>query len=174
MIMQRETTLGHNGVFTGNFEEELPTCGEDGYNTKHFVCNDCKASYEETTVIPATGKHSDLNGDGDHRCDECGKSNLTTHVRGEAKEEKRKEATAETDGSYNIVYYCNECNSKLSETKVIIPAGTPAKQSTLGASVVGDGSVIAICSIAFVAIASAVIVYFVRKKKEKTDDENNV
>lgn len=175
LIMERETTKGHNGHATGEVEEKLPTCGDEGYYTKHFICSDCNATYEETTITPATGKHSDADGDGNHKCDVCGKKNLTTHTRGEAKEENRKEATADTDGSYSIVYYCTECNSKLSESKVIIPAGTPAKGSDLGASVFSTGSIIAICSFAMIAIVTATVVYFVKKKKEEIlNDEENV
>lgn len=175
LIMQRETIKGHNAVYTGNFEEVSPTCGEEGSYTKHFTCKDCNAAYEETTVIPATGNHSDLDGDGNHKCDVCGKKDLTPHIRGEAKEENRKEATADTDGSYSIVYYCTECNSRLSDTKVIIPAGTPAKGSDLGASVFSTGSIIAICSFAAIAIVAATAMYFIRKKKrEILNDEDNV
>ena len=164
MHMQRETTAGHNGEDTGEFKEKLPTCGADGYYTKYLLCKDCKVTYEETTVKPATGDHSDSEGDGDHKCDECGKKNLTSHVRTDAKTEKYKEATKDTDGSYSIVYYCVECSRKLSETKVTIPAGTPAPQPIFGASVLGDGSVIAICLFAAVAILAATIICIVRKK----------
>ena len=166
LIMQRETAEGHNGEYTGSFDEKLPTCGDEGYYTKHMICKDCNAAYDETTITHATGNHSDSDGDGDHKCDVCGKKNLTTHVRGEAKEENRKEATEEIDGSYSIVYYCTECNSKLSETKIIIPAGTPAKQSSLlGASVLGNGSVLAICSCAVLSLTVGVTVYFKKKKQ---------
>lgn len=173
LIMQRETTAGHNGVDTGKFKEKLPTCGADGYYTKYLLCKDCNLTYEETTVSPATGKHSDAEGDKNHKCDECGKKNLTTHVRGEAKIENRVEATEDTDGSYNVVYYCVECNSKLSSSKVIIPAGTPAPTTVLGASVFGTGSVIAICSIAAIALAAAVIIYFMKKKQGDIQNEKN-
>ena len=174
LIINRETTAGHNGEETGEFKEVPPTCGEEGSYTKHLTCKDCAATYEEITIIPATGKHSDADGDGDHKCDVCGKKNLTTHIRGEAKEENRKEATADTDGSYSIAYYCTECNSKLSESKVIIPAGTLAKGSDLGASVFSTGSIIAICSFAALAIVTATIVYFLKRKKETINDEDNV
>lgn len=165
LIMNRETTTGHNGEETGEFKEVHPTCGADGSYTKYLLCKDCGITYEETTIIPATGDHTDANGDGDHKCDGCDKKNLTTHIRGEAKEENRKEATEDTDGSYSIVYYCTECNIKLSESKVIIPAGTDS--TVLGASILGTGSIIAISSLAVIAIAAAVIVYF---KKKKTGD----
>jgi hypothetical protein len=165
LIMQRETAEGHNGEYTGSFDEKLPTCGDEGYYTKHMICKDCNAAYDETTIIPATGNHSDSDGDGDHKCDVCGKKNLTTHVRGEAKEENRKEATEDTDGYYSIVYYCTECNSKLSSTKVTIPAGTPAKANVLGASVVGNGCVVAVSTFATIALIAAVAFYFTKKKQ---------
>jgi hypothetical protein len=164
--MQRETTEGHNGEYTGEFKEKLPTCGADGYYTKYMLCKDCGATYEKTTVKPATGDHVDAEGDGNHKCDGCGKKSLTNHVRGEAKTEKYKAATEDTDGSYNIVYYCVECNTKLSTTKVTIPAGTSAPEPFFGASVVGDGSVIAICTLAAIAILAATIIYIVKKKED--------
>ena len=173
LIMNRETTAGHNGEETGEFKEVLPTCGADGSYTKHLICKDCGITYEETTIIHATGDHSDADGDGDHKCDVCGEKNLTPHVRGEATEENRKEATADTDGSYSVVYYCTECNGKLSETKVTIPAGTPAKQPPLGASIISDGSVIAVCSMIAISIVAILTVYFINTKKKKQGDLNN-
>jgi hypothetical protein len=163
MHMQRETAEGHNGEDTGEFKEKLPTCGDEGYYTKYMLCNDCGITYEETAILPATGDHVDLEGDGNHNCDVCDKKNLTTHTRGDAKEENRKEATEDTDGSYSIVYYCTECNSKLSESKVIIPAG--AESTVLGASMLGTGSTIAIISLSVFAIIVGVIIYFKKKKK---------
>lgn len=163
LIMNRETKAGHNGDYTGEFKEKLPTCGDEGYYTKYMLCNDCGITYEETTILPATGDHVDLEGDGNHNCDVCDKKNFTTHTRGDAKEENRKEATEDTDGSYSIVYYCTECNSKLSESKVIIPAG--AESTVLGASMLGTGSTIAIISLSVFAIIVGVIIYFKKKKK---------
>lgn len=175
LIMQRETIKGHNGHATDEVDEKLPTCGDEGYYTKHFICSDCNATYEETTITPATGNHSDADGDGDHKCDGCGKKNLTAHIRGEAKTENLKEATEDSDGSYSIVYYCTECNSKLSESKVVIPRGTPAEDnSPLGASVFGTGSVIVICSIAAIAIATAMILYIIKKKQGDIQNEENI
>ena len=125
-----------------------------------------KQALAYTDSIPATGKHNDTDGDGNHKCDVCDKNNITTHTRAEAKEENRKEATVDTDGSYNVVYYCTECNSKLSESKVIIPAGTSAEgNSLLGASVLGTGSVIVICAFVVLAAAASVTIYFIKKKQ---------
>ena len=165
LIMQRETTAGHTEVDNGEYREVLPTCGENGSYTRLLCCSACGVDYEETTVIPATGDHSDKDGDGDHKCDSCTKNNLTSHVRGEAVEERHQEATEDTDGYYYVVYYCTECKGKLSETKITIPAGTPAEGSELGASMLGEGSVIAIVSLVVVAAAVATIVYL-KKKKE--------
>jgi hypothetical protein len=181
MHMQRETTEGHNGEYTGKFKEVLPTCGKDGYYTKYLHCKDCNLTYEQTTVSVATGNHSDADGDGNHKCDVCGKKNLTTHTRGDAKIENVKEATKTADGSYNVVYYCTECNSKLSQTKVIILAGTPISATPAGAaiapnvaSVIGNGSIIAICSIAVLALVAAVLVYVKKKKEGNENYEDDV
>ena len=171
LVMQRDTREGHNLSDAVETLHKDPTCGDTGQDTTISTCLDCGTRLEDVTVIPATGEHFDSDNDGDHKCDVCGKNNLTTHIRGEEKVEDRKEATEDTDGSYKIVYYCTECNTKLKESKVIIPAGTPADNSQLGASVFGNGSVIAICSFAVIAIATAVVIYFVKKKKQEGVEE---
>ena len=165
MIMERETIEGHTEVDSGEFREVKPTCGENGSYTKLLWCSDCNAKIERTTVLTATGDHIDKEGDGDHKCDGCGKKDLTTHVRGEAVEERRVEATEETNGYYYIVYYCTECKEKLSENKVVIPAGTPAKENHLGASMIGEGSTVAISCFVVVALGAAATAYL-KKKKE--------
>ena len=166
MIMYRETTEGHTLSDQVETLHQDPTCGKEGHDTVIFTCVECNARLEKVTMIPVTGSHFDADNDGDHSCDVCGKKNLTTHIRGEGKEEDRKEATDETDGSYKLVYYCTECNTKLQETKIIIPAGTPARtEKPLGASVLSGGSLIAICSMAAVAGIAAIFIRFVKKRK---------
>lgn len=169
LVMQRDTREGHNLSPDVEKLHADPTCGDVGHDTVISTCLDCGARLEDVTEIPATGDHFDAENDGNHKCDVCGKKSLTNHVRGEAKEESRKEATEEQDGSYKLVYYCTECNTKLSESKVVIPAGTPAKDSELGASVIGRGSIIAICYFVAIAVVAAAVVYFTKKKQG--DDE---
>ena len=151
----------------------IGTCVKEGSYERVVNCKVCGHEISRETVSTTLSGH--VNSDGDDKCDVCGKKDLTPHIRGEAKEENRKEATVDTDGSYSIVYYCTECNSRLSDTKVIIPAGTPAKGSDLGASVFSTGSIIAICSFAAIAIVAATAMYFIRKKKRGIlNDEDNV
>ena len=166
MIMERQTTEGHNKSPDVQTLHKDPTCGEEGHDTVISHCLDCGARLEDVTAIPATGEHYDADNDGNHSCDVCGKKNLTTHVRGEAQEQDRIEATEEQNGSYKVVYYCTECHTKLSESKVVIPAGTETDRSALGASVFGEGSVIAVCSFAAFAGIAAAIIYFVKKRKQ--------
>ena len=167
LIMQRDTREGHNLSEAVETLHKDPTCGDTGHDTTISTCLDCGAILEDVTVIPATGEHFDSDNDGDHKCDVCGKNNLTTHIRGEEKIEDRIEATEETDGSYKIVYYCTECHAKLKESKVIIPAGTPAGVGMLGASVLGNGSVVAIITLGTIAISVAVTIYFIKRKNRK-------
>jgi DNA-directed RNA polymerase subunit RPC12/RpoP len=167
LIMERETDNGHNLSPDVQKLHSDPTCGDTGHDTLKYTCLDCSAVLKDVTVIPATGLHSDAENDGDHNCDVCGKRSLTTHIRGEEKEEDRKEATEDVDGSYKLVYYCTECNMKLKESKVIIPAGTVAENTNLGASVIGTGSIVAIFTFAALALAAAVAIYYYKKKNEE-------
>jgi hypothetical protein len=58
---------------------------------------------------------------------------------------------------------------------VVIPRGTPDEDnSPLGASVFGTGSVIVICSIAAIAIATAMILYIIKKKQGAIQNEENI
>ena len=164
--MHRETTEGHrNGELLEVITED-PTCGEEGSVTNVYECLDCKAEMTEVTVIPATGKHFDEDGDWDHDCDECGKPNLNPHVAGAPVIEDMEEATEDEDGYYLLVYYCAECDEFLSESEGIIPAGTEFDEDKLIASLLGTGSPIAIYSLCGIALLAAIVV-FIKKKKTK-------
>ena len=112
------------------------------------------------------GSHYDSHGDEDHKCDHCGKRNVSEHEYGEAVEERRVEATATKDGYSKLVCFCKECGDKKSLGKVVIPAGTPAG-SNLPASLFGNGSVILLCSMAGISILATVIVLNRKRKHNK-------
>ena len=169
LIMTRETTEGHRMSDVKEEITEEPTCGYDGYHTILTTCLDCKQVFKNVTVLPATGDHKETDGDGDHDCDVCGEWDITDHVCGEPKEEARVEATPEKDGSYKIVYRCTECGEVISESVVVIPAGTPKKQEmTLDtlASLVGRGSLFTLILFGGVAVVAIIYAVILRKKRQ--------
>ena len=168
MIMTRETTEGHTTDDTLIQEVNVPaTCEGDGYYGVITTCKDCKKTFESILGINVSdGSHYDSHGDEDHKCDHCGKRNVSEHEYGEAVEERRVEATATKDGYSKMVCFCKECGDKKSLGKVIIPAGTPAG-SSLPASLFGNGSVILLCSMAGISILAAVIVLNRKRKHNK-------
>ena len=164
MIMHRESAEGHRKSELLKVIEVDPTCGEEGSVTNVYQCLDCKSSLSEVTVVSATGKHFDEDGDWDHDCDECYKSGLSPHVAGEPVIEDLVEATEDEDGYYLLVYYCAECEEWLSESEGIIPAGTEFDEERMIASLLGNGSPIAIYFLCGVAILAAIFVFFMKKK----------
>lgn len=171
------------------------TCGEDGSYDLVVYCIDCGTKLSSASVtIPATGDHMDGD-DHDHDCDVCGEQDIEGHAEGEPVEEDRIEATADTDGSYNLVVHCTECGEVISTTSVVIPATGADEEpentesgedinegegedegdaepenpnDKLPASLFGNGSVIAIC--AFVVIAALAAAFAVIKKKKNGND----
>ena len=119
-------------------------------------------------VHKASGKHPDADGDGDHKCDDCGKRDVTDHVYGDPVEKNRIEATAEKDGSYQLVLICKECEEEKVLDKIVIPAGTPTKKNEI-ASLVGNGLWIHIVVYAGIALLAGVVVYIEKKKKIITE-----
>ena len=144
MVMTRNTTEGHtsNGIVTN--EIDVPaTCVDNGYHSVITSCVDCGAQMETvTTVYEASG-----------------------HTPGEREEKVIVEATADKDGSLMIIYRCTKCGEILSESTVIIPAGT--ESGTTMASLFGNGSVFVISAFAGVAVIAAMIVWLERRKSIK-------
>ena len=165
MVMNRETDEGHRRSDVIRVVEEAPTCADEGYTTTFYQCLDCGAELKDVTVIPATGKHFDEEGDWDHDCDECYKGNMNPCVAGDPVIEEIVEATETENGSYLLAYYCTECEELLSESKGIIPAGTELDEGKLVASLLGNGSVIAICSLSAVAVLVAIAIVLLKKRK---------
>jgi hypothetical protein len=164
-VMTRETDEGHRRSDVISVTEEAPSCADEGYITSVYQCLDCNAELEDVTVIPATGKHFDEEGDWDHDCDECYKENMNPCIAGDPVIEVLVEATETENGSYLLSYYCIECDELLSESEGIIPAGTELDTGKLVASLLGNGSVIALCSLSAVAILVAIAIILLNKKK---------
>ena len=169
LVMTRETTEGHR-TDGGTIEEfSVPaTCEGDGHYGIITTCQDCEVKFETILgILVSDGSHTDVDGDGDHRCDHCKKRNVSEHVYGDPEEERRVDATATRDGYYKLVCYCKECGDKKSLGKVTIPAGTPAGTSYAAASLYGNGSMIVLCSMAGVAILTAVLCVRAQERKQK-------
>ena len=167
LVMNRETSEGH--TMDDSFVQDVnvpATCEGDGYYGIITRCKDCHKTFESVLGINVSdGSHYDAEGDEDHKCDHCGKRNVSEHTYGDPVEEKRVDATEDKDGYYKLACYCTECGNKKSLGKVIIPAGTPGGNNEILASLFGRGSVIIVCSMAGIAIAAAAIV-FIRKRNK--------
>lgn len=117
LIMNRETTAGHDFSILKKTTDVPATCGEDGALTGYYECSLCGADGEVVEkVYPATGKHKDADGDGNHKCDVCGAKNITAHVEGEVQKEDEEAPTCVEKGSYHLVIYCVECEDELRNT----------------------------------------------------------
>lgn len=174
LIMTRETTEGHR-TDGGTVEEfSIPaTCESDGCYGIITTCQDCKMRFETVLGINVSdGSHTDVAGDEDHRCDHCKKRNVTEHEYGDPVEERRVDATEMEDGYYKLVCYCKECGDKKSLGKVVIPAGTPTGTPYTPASLIGNGSVIILCSMAGLLILTALFVYVHKRGSKKKFEEN--
>lgn len=122
LIMNRETTAGHDYSILKKTTDVPATCGEDGALTGYYECSLCGADGEVVEkVYPATGKHKDADGDGDHKCDVCGAKNITAHVEGEVQREDEVASTCTEKGSYHLVVYCVECEDELRNTVLYLP-----------------------------------------------------
>ena len=145
MVMTRTTTEGHtsNGNII-NVIDVPATCTESGYHSIITNCADCGAQMETVTkVYEAKG-----------------------HAPSEGEEKVIAEATANKNGSLKITFHCTECKEIVSESTVIIPAGTEPNSAT--ASLFGDGTVFMIIVFAGIAVVAAIAVWLERKK-EKTN-----
>ena len=122
LIMNRETTAGHDYSILKKKTDVPATCGEKGALTGYYECSLCGAEGEVVEKIyPATGKHTDKEGDGNHKCDVCGKKNITAHVEGEVQREDEEPSFCKVQGSYHLVVYCVECEDELRNTVFYLP-----------------------------------------------------
>jgi hypothetical protein len=174
MIMVRETTEGHtsNGIEIDKVNVPA-TCDEDGYYGILTNCKDCAIQMEVVQgVNKASGKHPDADGDEDHKCDDCGKRDVTAHVYGDPVEQDRIEATDVKDGSYKVVVICQECGEEKVLDTIVIPAGTPARKADLG-SMFSEGSIVMIGLYAGIVFLAAAIIFIERKMKNGRKKEDN-
>ena len=174
MIMVRETTEGHtsNGIEIDKVNVPA-TCDEDGYYGILTNCKDCAIQMEVVQgVNKASHKHPDADGDEDHKCDDCGKRDVTAHVYGDPVEQDRIEATDVKDGSYKVVVICQECGEEKVLDTIVIPAGTPARKAELG-SLFGEGSIVLIGLYVGIVFLAAAIVFIERKMKNGRKKEDN-
>lgn len=120
MVMQRQSNGGHR---KGEVLKETivnATCGEDGSKTTIAKCLDCSAEVEYVEVLKATGEHIDVLTDKDHKCDVCGKADITAHTAGEVQKEDVVEATCVAAGSYHAVVECTQCGKVMRDTVIQI------------------------------------------------------
>lgn len=176
LIMNRETTEGHRKSEVLDVILKEATCGKDGSETKVMKCLDCDIRIEEVTTLEATGNHVDKDGDEDHKCDVCKKRNVTEHLVGKGKVTEVVNPEDDQDGYQITEYYCGECLEYMSEEKKVIPAGSiflGEKGVFFNASLLGQGSIISICSLACIAIFAAVFIYMQKNKTKKSNGDTD-
>ena len=165
MIMTRSTDAGHrsNGVVSMTIFN-APTCVDDGSRIKVTACADCGMRMETVSeVFKADGVHTDSDDDGDHDCDVCDAIDVSGHLVGGVVEKD-----PDNPGKYKFVCRCPDCGEPTGEEYPVIDS-----YNNLGigaASLFGGGSVIAICSLAGIAIIAAIAIYIQKKKKIKNDN----
>ena len=169
MVMTRETTEGHtsNGVVTEQNITEA-TCTEDGCRIEVSACADCGAKMKIVAeVLEAHGNHIDDAEDGDHKCDACGKRNVTEHnFCGYVERDP-------DDSSKSIfIQRCSDCEEPNGVQYPITESKT-YKWDTGAASLLGDGSVIVLCALAGVAILAALIIYLKKRKTVASNKGNH-
>jgi uncharacterized membrane protein YuzA (DUF378 family) len=122
LIMNRETTAGHDYSILKKRTDVPATCGKDGALTGYYECSLCGADGKVVEkVYPATGKHKDADDDGNHKCDVCGAKNVTAHMEGEVQREDEEPSFCKVKGSYHLVVYCVECEDELRNTVLYLP-----------------------------------------------------
>lgn len=93
-----------------HFPQKDPTCSADG-TKEYYQCRDCKRQYfDEAGTQPVNSSFDLLIYPLYHDFD------LTKPVI-----ENKVEATADKDGSYDEVVYCNRCKQEMKRTTIVIP-----------------------------------------------------
>ncbi len=106
---------GHNAGQEKDEDIVAPTCGAAGSHNVVVRCTVCNTIISSTSVTdPATGLHTDKDGDGNHACDVCETVIENACVGGTPVKEKITDATCSADGSYQEVVYCTECGEEMS------------------------------------------------------------
>ena len=167
MIMTRSTTAGHrsNGVVTETIITEA-TCVDDGHSVQVSSCADCGMRMESVNeVFKATGLHTDSADDGDHDCDICDAIDVSVHLSGGIIADD-----PDNPGKSKFVGKCSDCG-ELNGIEYPIIESTTYKWDVGAASLFSSGSLIAICSLAGLAIATAIIIFLKKKKNKPTAEE---
>ena len=125
-----EPMYGHDCIFVG---EKQPTCTEDGY--EEYSCSRCEYGYRDVLsklghdIIHHGGKLPSCEAKGWNEYETCSRCDYSTYSEIEAKGhrrlsavvENRREPTCTSDGSFDHVEYCGECQKELSREKEILP-----------------------------------------------------
>ena len=124
-----EPMYGHNCIFV---EEKQPTCTEDGY--EEYSCSRCDYGYRDVLsklghdVVHHGGKLPSCEAKGWNEYETCNRCDYSTYSEIEAKGHRRISAVVEnrieptciSDGSFDRVEYCGECQKELSREKKIL------------------------------------------------------
>ena len=124
-----EPMYGHDCIFVG---EKQPTCTEDGY--EEYSCSRCEYGYRDVLsklghdIIHHGGKLPSCEAKGWNEYETCSRCDYSTYSEIEAKGhrrlsavvENRREPTCTSDGSFDRVEYCGECQKELSREKEIL------------------------------------------------------
>ena len=124
-----EPMYGHDCIFVG---EKQPTCTEDGY--EEYSCSRCEYGYRDVLsklghdIIHHGGKLPSCEAKGWNEYETCSRCDYSTYSEIEAKGhrrlsavvENRREPTCTSDGSFDHVEYCGECQKELSREKEIL------------------------------------------------------
>jgi hypothetical protein len=178
MILFHETSEGHNKSRSVSETRKEATCGADGLLTEVYYCDVCFDYVTYETVLPATGEHVDEQWDDNHRCDVCRRNNASECTAGWVEIMEIVNPTPEKAGYVRERVYCSECEEFMYiETTPLEEAGLNGTDvvgvrrkiynSDLTTSLIGNGSIIAICVFASIAVIAGTIIYL-KKKKEKT------
>ena len=124
-----EPMYGHDCIFVG---EKQPTCTEDGY--EEYSCSRCEYGYRDVLsklghdIIHHGGKLPSCEAKGWNEYETCSRCDYSTYSEIEAKGhrrlsavvENRREPTCTSDGCFDRVEYCGECQKELSREKEIL------------------------------------------------------
>ena len=124
-----EPMYGHDCIFVG---EKQPTCTEDGY--EEYSCSRCEYTKKATLtklghdIIHHGGKLPSCEAEGWNEYETCSRCDYSTYSEIEAKGhrrlsavvENRREPTCTSDGCFDRVEYCGECQKELSREKEIL------------------------------------------------------
>ena len=176
LIMTRETDEGHtsNNIVTDQIYTDA-TCVEDGCRIDVTACVDCKIELETVAeVFKAHGEHIDDAEDGDHECDVCGESDVCDCIF-----DGYVVRDPDNPGAYKFVQQCSDCGEPNGVEYPVSSTDLNQFGTTQGAaSLLGNGSIIAICSFMAVVIAAAAFIWLRRRrmslnnKKDKGDNED--